>query len=420
MATGTLMAQQRNRPAAQRTPAAADLKIRYRNTVSGNSNESVTMIKGARERSENEWGSAGRMVNITQCDLKRTIQLSEQAQKYIVTPIVTGEDRPVTTKSMPGPERRGGVVTYTSTATDTGERKEMFGFSVRHVKTSVDIESSPDACYPVKQRMETDGWYIDLSIGFDCDLGRAQAMSRPAMPGGCQDETRFKRVGNAKTGYAVSETTTMYGPNGAVTFTAQKEVIDLSRDTLDPALFDIPAGYTEAQSAQELYGMPSMGAVTGANVPDTSSAADAKSAGTIRIGVAPINNKTDKTVSTDTLRERLIGEIQSAGLEAVPLNALTQMAADAEARAKQCDFILLTDISALKSPKVGGMFGRISGVSGAGKSDSRVDFKLFAIGENSPRLQSSATGKEEGDEASAGVAIEAEARTVASEAKKRN
>jgi hypothetical protein len=65
------------------------------------------------------------------------------------------------------------------------------------------------------------------------------------------------------------------------------------------------------------------------------------------------------------------------------------------------------------------MLGRVTGASGAGKSDSRVDFKLFAVGESAPRLQSSATGKEEGDEASAGVAVEAEARIVAAAAKKR-
>ena len=35
------------------------------------------------------------------------------------------------------PSRRGGLVTYTSTAVDTGERKEMFGFQARHVKTSI-------------------------------------------------------------------------------------------------------------------------------------------------------------------------------------------------------------------------------------------------------------------------------------------
>lgn len=425
LTTLAVMAQQRTRPPAQRASPPTDIKIKYRNTVSGQTSESTTMIKGARERGEMSFGY-GNLVSITQCDLKRFIQLSEQTQKYVIAPMQTesaSEARqPAATPGTAGPTRRGGVVTYTSTATDTGERKEMFGFTARHIKTSMDIESSPDACHPVKQRMETDGWYIDLSVGLDCELGRSQMMARPAMPGGCQDQTRFKRVGAARTGYPLSETTTMYGPNGAVSFTSTKEVIELSREPLDAALFDIPAGYTEAQSTQELYGAPSMNSMAGNTTSQSQPSETADTSGTkgpLRIGVVPIDNKTDRSVSTENLRERLIGEIQGQDLEAIPLNAQTQMAAEAEAKAKQCDFILYTDISMLKSSKVGGMLGRITGSPSAGKTDARLDFKLFAVGESSPRLQSSATGKDDGDEASAGVALTSEARAVSAEVKKR-
>jgi hypothetical protein len=427
--TLSVIAQQRTRPPAQRASAPTDLKIKYRNTVSGQTSESTTMIKGARERGEMNLGYGGNLVNITQCDLKRFVQLSEQTRKYVITPMQTDTAadarQPAATAGSAGATRSGGVVTYTSTATDTGERKEMFGFTARHIKTSMDIESSPDACHPVKQRMETDGWYIDLSVGLDCDLGRAQMMARPSMPGGCQDQTRFRKLGTAKTGYPLVETTTMYGPNGAVSFTATKEVVELSRDPLDAALFDIPAGFTEAQSTQELYGAPSMDSMAAGSTSQAqpSQTADAsggtKVAGSIRVGVVPIDNKTDRSVSTDNLRERLIGEIQGQGIEAISLNAQTQMAAEAEARAKQCDFILYTDITALKSSKVGGLLGRVTGATGAGKTDSRLDFRLFAVGESAPRLQSSATGKDDGDEGSAGIAVDSEAKIVSAEVRKR-
>jgi hypothetical protein len=421
----SVIAQQRTRPPAQRANAASDFKIKYRNTISGQTTESTTMIKGSRERSEMNLGYGVSLINLTQCDLKRFVQMSEQAKKYVVTPMqtdtATDSAQPSTTPSTSG-SRRGGVVTYTSTATDTGERKEMFGFTARHIKTSLNIESTPDACNPMKQRMETDGWYIDLSVSLDCDLGRAQMMARPSMPGGCHDQTRFKRLGVAKTGYPLSETTTMYGPTGAVTFSATKEVLELSREPLDAALFEIPGDYTEAQSSQELYA-PSMSSMTNpANPPAEKPAPDPidkPTSGTLRIGVVPLENKTDHTVSTETLRQRLIGEIQGQGLEAIPLNAQTQMAAEAEARAKQCDFILYTNIAALKSSKVGGMFGKITGNPNVGKSDARLDFKLFAVGETSPRLQSSAPGKGDGDDESAGAALAAEARTVSAEVKKR-
>src|SRR5688572_13095247 len=248
----------RNRPDAP-AAAAADLKIKYRMTTAGQSMESTTMLKGVRERSETKMGYMD-MINITQCDLKRTIQVSDQARKYVITPMETGD---LTANSAPvapvtaEPTRAGGVVTYNTTAVDTGERKEMFGFTARHVKTTLAIESSPDACNPVKQRMETDGWYIDFAFGLKCEIGGSQMMTQPSARGGCRDKVRFNRQGAARTGYPLIETTTMYGPNGEVTFTTTKEVVELSREPLDAALFDVPAGYAETRNSQELYVMPS-------------------------------------------------------------------------------------------------------------------------------------------------------------------
>ena len=68
------------------------------------------------------------------------------------------------------------------------------------------------------------------------------------------------------------------------------------------------------------------------------------------------------------------------------------------------------------------MLGRATGVgSGSvGKTEAKVEFKLFPVGENSPRLQATASGKEEGDDASAGAAIDAEAKAVSSVAKKKS
>jgi hypothetical protein len=388
------------------------------------------MIKGSRERTQMNMGSGMDMVTITQCDLKRIVQINNTARKYVITPMetVTATDTtPANTGAVSEPVRRGGVVTYTTTATDTGERKEMFGFTARHVKTSITIQSSPDACNPTNQRMETDGWYIDLTFGLDCDVSRSQMVNRPMARGGCQDRVQFKRVGTAKTGYPLSETTTMYGPDGRVMFTTTKEVVELSRAPLDTALFDIPTGYTEARDTQELYAMPSMDSMINQaqdqpadRTQDTRPVAGTKAAGVLRVGVVTINNKSNKPVSLDTLRDRLVSSIESSGVDAVPLNAISQAEAEIEAKAKQCDFILYTDIASLKSSKLGGMFGRVTGVEAASKTEAKVDFKLFAVGEASPRLQSSASAKIEGDEESAGNAIDTEARQVVAAVKKRS
>lgn len=434
-----VVAQRRtNRPAPQPAPPArTDLKITYRTTTMGQSMENTTMLKGSRERSEMKMGYGMDVINLTQCDLKRTIQISDKAKKYVITPMESGDVTPNPGgggSGMSVPSRRGGVVTYTTTAVDTGERKEMFGFQARHVKTTMAIESSPDACSPVQQRLETDGWYIDFSFGLSCDLGGRPPMAGPPPRGGCRDTVRFNRQGAARTGYPLEETTTMYGPDGSVAFTSIKEVVELSREPLDAALFDIPAGYIEASSAQELYAMPSVAEMMGqaqkgrapvdddeSNMPSSSKS---KSPGSVRVGVVQINNKTDRGISEDSLRGRLISEIEGSGVEAVPLNASSPGEAETEARTKQCDFILYTDLTGLKisvAKSVGGFLGRATGVgSGAvGKTEAKVEFQLVAVGESAPRLRSAATGKEEGDEASAGAALDQEAKQVKAEVRKK-
>jgi hypothetical protein len=399
--------------------------------------ENTTMLKGARERSEMKLGNGMDIINVTQCDLKRTIQISDTTRKYVITAMDSGDSSANTAapaSSVSEPSRRGGVVTYTTTAVDTGERKEMFGFQARHIKKSIVIESSPDACFPMKQRMETDGWYIDFSFGLKCEAGAAAPMRGPRASGGCHDQVRFNQQGTAKTGYALSETTTSYGPDGRVLFSSTKEVVDLSREPIDAALFDVPAGYTETQNTQELYGMPSMAAMMSqaseAESPvaaahnEMSAGGNRKAPGAIRVGVVQINNRSGRPVSIESLRGRLLSEIQGDGVEAVALNAISPTEAETEAKAKECDFILYTDIATLKisaAKKLGGMFGKATGVGGGGidKTEAKVEFKLFAVSDPSPRLQSAATAKEEGDEQSAGTALDQEAKQVSAEARKK-
>ena len=421
-----LLAQRpRNRVTA--TPAAepASLKIRYKTTAAGQSSESTTMIKGSRERSEMRMGYGMDIINLTQCDLKRTVQISDKTRKYMVTSMDSDEPAGATGTSggsVSAPATQGGVITYVMTSVDAGERKDMFGFKARHVKTTTSIDSSPDACSQMKQRTETDGWYIDLPFGLNCELGRnPMAAGRPAR-GGCQDRMHFRHEGTGRMGYPLVETTTTYGPDGNAMSTSTKEVIELSQEPLDAALFDVPAGYTETKNSQELFGMPSMDQLMGQAAKQSAdddalpSTQQAKQPGALRVGVVSINNRTDRQISTESLRERLIGEIEGAGVDAITLNAASATEAEAEAKAKQCDFILYTDVAALKTSaakKIGGMFGRVAGVNGVDKTEAKIEYKLFAVGDASPRLQSSVSAKEEGDDVSAGTAVSEEARAVA-------
>lgn len=87
------------------------------------------------------------ITTIRQCDLKRTLTIYEKTKTYLIaptdgtgTPVAMGGDggggttNPAAVASAPP---RGGVVNITQTLTDTGERKEMFGFTARRIKTSM-------------------------------------------------------------------------------------------------------------------------------------------------------------------------------------------------------------------------------------------------------------------------------------------
>jgi hypothetical protein len=411
--------------------ALADLKITT--TVAGGMTQ-TTYIKGKRQRTEMQ-NPAFTMATIQQCDLRRTVQLNDQTRKYIITPLdESGQPEMSATSGMPqgpqGPARRGAVVQVTMTVTDTGERKQVFGYTARHIKSKMVMDAPPEACNPGHSESEMDAWYIDLNVAFSCNAEQQPTVPmRPTRPG-CMDQYHYKVVGSAKLGYPVEMGDTF-------------KVTDISNATLDQSLFEIPQGYTQAASMAELMGMPGgMGGMAGmmtgtpgaqppasegggSGVASAASSVSPKKPGTIRVGVAAINNRAGGgDVSLDSLRDRLVGAISGQGVEAVPLDASEQMAAEAEAKRKDCDLVLTTDLTALKQSaagKIGGMFGRAAGIptGGAEKYESRVDFKLYAVG-GAAQLESNATAKEDGADASVGSALDKEAKAVAAASRKRH
>jgi hypothetical protein len=413
--------------------AMADIKITTKNTAAGRSYEGTTYIKGERERTE----GLGGMVMIYQCDLKRYLQLYGTSRRYMVTPInqdsgSAGSQPQPESRPRPQPQpstRKGGIVTFTTTINDTGERKKMFGFTARHIKTTMTKEASPDACDPKSMKIETDGWYIDLQYGFHCSTDRPAVPSAPSQRArpDCEDQMRFKRVGGGNLGYPLDVTTTIYTDDGK-TFTTSTQVTDLSTTTLDAALFDVPDGYTEAKSYQELMGAPSAASIAaqyrGAGMPDRSESAGTRSAGGTRVGVVMVSNKTDATLATDSLQQSLVARLNGGNVDAIPLTSSSPEAVTAEAKQKQCDYVLYTDVSDVKKPstaaKIGGFIGRKSGAGSGGKVESNINYRLFQTGATTPALQSSSQGKDDlSADAAVSSALDAEAKSVLSSLRKK-
>src|SRR6266436_1018995 len=84
-------------------PIRGDFKTTIKTNMAGQERQSTTMIKGLRERSEMSMGGMNMgMVSVTQCDLKRTIQINDRVRKYLITPMESDD-------SASGPSSGGGM-----------------------------------------------------------------------------------------------------------------------------------------------------------------------------------------------------------------------------------------------------------------------------------------------------------------------
>ncbi|HEX6650426.1 MAG TPA: hypothetical protein VF075_12835 [Pyrinomonadaceae bacterium] len=368
-------------------PGTSDVKIRQRMSMgTGSGTETVLYIKGPRMRSEMV-GSLG-FTSILQCDLKRTLTINEKTKTYMVSSAdrsnaeMAGDGAPSGTVPVPNQpaQPRGGVVNISNTITDTGERKEMFGFTARHIKTSIVKKASAEAC-DKDQKVETDGWYIDFQYAFECP-GQTQRVPTPPVHSqpGCKDEIHTRTIGTAKLGYPVLVTTTMYQPDGR-TSTMTQEVLELSREPLSASLFDVPQGYTLAKDMQELYGM-GMAASSASNQPpagsnpensskpanNITSNTSEKKPGVIRVGLVMPQvqvNAGDPTQTAEAVRNSFAQYLKGSNVEVMSLAARVPSAATEEARRSQCDYVLYVSMT-VKKGGGGGMFSRaIGNIAGA-------------------------------------------------------
>src|SRR2546423_10883463 len=124
--------------------ALADLKVTRKVGSGGYGGQSTVYIKGPRQRTENPG-----MTTIQQCDLKRTIQISDRTKKYLIVRDETESAQPAAASAAPAPQgprqtRRGAPATQTETIAETGARKTTFGYSARPVRSSRARDAPPE------------------------------------------------------------------------------------------------------------------------------------------------------------------------------------------------------------------------------------------------------------------------------------
>jgi hypothetical protein len=372
--------------------------------MGGHEMTSTVFVKGSRKRTESGgmMGMGADVATIEQCDLNRTVEVNDKKKLYYISETRSGAAAaPAARGSAPTIAKpvKGGIVTQTTNITDTGERKQMFGLTARHIKTTMTMTSSPDACSKSDMSMETDGWYVDLPQ-FSCPMPMARnPYAQTSRPGGCQDTVVTKFTGGGKMGFPLEMTQTMRS-GGSDAFTQTITTVEFSKAVLDDALFNVPADYRLASSSQDLYGRPDFSAMMSGQAapvePDYGAANPSmpskKKPGIIRIGVLMPTTRNADPVSTSALQSYLASQLDHGKVEGIAVGN------EVEARAAVCDYLLTTDISKLKQSaagKIGGMFGGVTGVPTAGKYDAQVDYALVSLVDGKKTLQSRSANKTE-------------------------
>jgi len=382
--------------------------------MQGQSMTNTTWVRGPRKRTQSGgmMGMGGDVANIEQCDLKQYVQVNDKKKLYHIDPMDDGTPAsrsPVGGGIKSAPAQKGGVVTYVSNITDTGERKPMYGMTARHLKTSMSMEASPDACMKGSMKSESDGWYIDLPE-WSCPIRMQPTNYGGGAHGGCQDRIAFRNTGSGKLGFALEETRTMSMGEGQ-SFTQTTSTLEFTKAPLEASLFDVPTGYTLVSDTSALYGQPDMSAMmaamkNGGNTGDdesnnnrTSSRSDNMKAAMpaftgIKIAVL-IPTSRGEGVSGSALQSYLVDKLTGGNVMGIAVSS------EAEARSMGAAYILTSDISKLKQStggKIGGMFGKVTGVpTGGSPYDAQVDYKLVKLADGSTVLSSKAASKSESE-----------------------
>jgi hypothetical protein len=376
-------------PAAAPMPAPpSDVRYKTKYTAGDQVSESTSFFTDNRERYE-----LGEIILIKQRDQKRSLQISRSANTYVVIP-----DGATPAVAPPAAPRPPGVVTVTTSIVDLGERKEMFGHTARRVRTLIERLPEPGACDQTKLRSDTDAWYIDMPKALAAAPDPAKA---PASTSGCLDEIKTSETGDPKLlGFPIGYRTTLtdLGDKDAKPSEAAMEIVEFEVLKLDTALFDIPPGLAVAADAGAFTKAVSDANETKLASGSADSSVPAKKPGTMRVGVPEVANKTTQTIDTRALRTRIISELEQQKIEAIPMAAAPQAALDARARELGIDYLVVAEVTELKTSKPGG-FTKV--MKATAKEDARditeakLTMQLVPPG-GKPRLSKNSSGKDGG------------------------
>ena len=254
-------------------PSSSGLKFAVRHTQDGMSSEQFFYVEQDRRRTEyrsstgeRRWDGSldvrygPRLAFITRCDLGRAFELNLDANEYASAPYPPQRLSKAQAEALgPKPPQYLSdkpTLRIETTTLDTGERKEFFGHTARHVITTrreIPLEGSKSNA----QEMVTDGWYIDVDTSISCDQKRLSG--KPvhvhaflAAGNAPIEKLEFVDKGEPESGFAIEwkmkeAITLSNGTKTDRTFVREMRVTQFVEGPLDPAVFTIPTGFRRVE-----------------------------------------------------------------------------------------------------------------------------------------------------------------------------
>ena len=260
-----------------------DLKVTVRETSVGRK-ETVTYVQTDRKRTEEHerWAQslwprglyvyidAPHFVTITRCDLGQSFELNLDDREYTsmsLPKFSSKEELQARAAKRPNPTAlpQPNLLIETTTL-DSGEHKQMFGYTARHVITTrkqIPLEGSRQE----PTETVTDGWYIDLDTSVSCDPQRQSGVAVGfTLIGGTGGEfpiPAFKTIGKPESGFALATKTTFRStytlPDGSKQESSsitETQVTELSARTIAAALFEVPPDFRQVSQVRRSPSIP--------------------------------------------------------------------------------------------------------------------------------------------------------------------
>ena len=234
---------------ARSDKARSNLTFKSHSSVCGKPiSDSVLMIKDGKFRYESHVASGAASVDIYDCPRHRWIQVNDQLRTFMVREFTAAKQRPASSKAAaPDSEIAGSVE-----VSDTGERKDFFGYSAHRLKWKIMNQS--ESCGS-KSTIYGDGWYTHPPVDGCYWRTLRRMFSHPGV--GCKGHVVVTGPDLDRPAFAMVADTSL---DEHFSMIIRDEVTSVSSAPLDSALFEVPAGYKQVDTLRELIGDQAMDA----------------------------------------------------------------------------------------------------------------------------------------------------------------